>query len=114
MLRLHVSTLAAIYRRTQKRLEAEAAEEAMIEKEGIAVVRINFLDLFGKHGCTQNKLGSPVKDLKVFEVSVSVADSLLTDELSKELNPMTITVLKATGLPSKPLTYDQLQQWYSY
>ena len=107
---MYCYTLLVISRRKQKRLEAEAAEEARIEREGIAVLRVKLLDLFGKHGYTKVKLDSPVKDLKQFEVSVSVTDTLLTEQLSKELNPMMITVIKATGLPSSPVTYDQLQQ----
>lgn len=104
------AALAAASRKRQNRLAAEAAEEARIDREGIAVLRINLRELFGKCGCTGAWLDYPVKDLKLFEVTASVSDTLLTEKLSKELNPMMITVAKATGLPSTPLTYNQLQE----
>lgn len=104
------TVLAAASRKRQKRIEAEAAEEARIEREGIAVLRINLRELFGKQGTTEAWLNYPVKDLKIFEVRASVSDTFLTKQLSKELNPMMITVVKATGLPSTPLTHKQLQE----
>ncbi len=104
--------LAAVSRKRQKRLEAEAAEEARIDREGIAVLRINLGELFGKNGNTEAWLSYPANDLKIFEVSASVSDTFLTEQLSKELNPMMLTVVKATGLPSTPLTHEQLRERY--
>ena len=71
------------------------------------------LDLFGKSGSTCTKMKDSVKNLKHFEVCVSVSDSLLTEDLTRELNPMMITVVKATGLPSNPVSYATLQEKYA-
>ena len=43
-------------RQKQKRLEAEAAEAARIEREGIAVLRLQMSDLFAKRTVISTKV----------------------------------------------------------
>ena len=96
-------------RRTLRQREAEAAEKAREEREGVVLLRLPLAELFAKHGLITTQLDAPVKDIKGLEVTVSMATPLMPERLLRELNPLTITVTKATGLPDKPVSQEQLR-----
>ena len=112
---LHVvafSLCPVISRRTLKLREAEAAEKAREEKEGVVLLRLPLAELFAKQGVITTQLDSPVKNIKGLEVTVSVATPLMPEQILRELNPLTITVTKATGLPDKPVSQEELKDKY--
>ena len=53
---------------------------------------------------------SPVKNLKGFEVDVSLESSLMPEGLLRILNPMTVTVGVVTGLPDTPTSREELEE----
>ena len=69
----------------------------------MAVLEIKMANLFAVGGETVSvELGKSVNNLKKFEVSVNLDGPLMSEELSRTLNPMTITVCKASNLPPPP------------
>lgn len=95
---------SGLTRRKLKQLQTEAIEQARLEKEGMAVLEIKMANLFAVGGETVSvELGKSVNNLKKFEVSVNLDGPLMSEELSRTLNPMTITVCKASNLPPPPL-----------
>ena len=95
-------------RRAMKNSDLEAAEQAREEREGVAIVRLAMADLFAKHGIISNKLDSPIKNIQGLEVTVSMATPLMPEQIMRELNPLTITITRATGLPDKPVSQQEL------
>ena len=47
-----------------RRLEAEAAEKARLEREGVVVLRLKMADLFAKRDSIKTKLDSPIDNIK--------------------------------------------------
>ena len=47
-----------------RRLEAEAAEKARLEREGVVVLRLKMADLFAKQDSIKTKLDSPIDNIK--------------------------------------------------
>ena len=90
-------------------MEAAAAEQAREEREGVAIVRLAMADLFAKHGTITNKLASPVKNIQGLEVTVSMATPLMPEQIMRELNSLTITIARATGLPDTPINQHELK-----
>lgn len=107
----HFLLSAGLSRRKLKQLQMEAAEQARIDREGIAMLEIKMADLFavGKESVSAD-LEKGVGILKAFEVSVNLESPLLSEELSRALNPMTITVCKATNLPPPPLPPEEMEK----
>ena len=99
-----------VSRRTLRLLEAEAAEQLKEEKDGLLCLRLPLADLFAKQGVISVQLEVPVKNVQGLEVTVSMATPLMPEHLLRELNPLTITVVKATGLPDQPVSYKQLRE----
>ena len=97
-------------RRTLRLLEAEAAEQLREERDGLFCLRLPLADLFAKQGAISVQLDAPVKNVRSLEVTVSMATPLMPEDLLRELNPLTITVVKATGLPDHPVSYEQLRE----
>ena len=85
------------------------AEQAREERDGVAVVRLAMADLFAKQGTISNKLDTPVKNIQGLEVTVSMATPLMPEHIMRELNPLTITVARATGLPDTPTSHQELR-----
>ena len=101
---------AVVSRRTLRLLEAEAAEQLREERDGLLCLRLPLADLFAKQGVISVQLDAPVKNIQSLEVTVSMATPLMPEHLLRELNPLTITVVKATGLPDQPVGYEQLKE----
>ncbi len=55
-------------------------------------------------------MNEAVRNLKGFELEVSLETPLMPEPLLRELNPMTVTVCRATGLPPLPLSQAELQE----
>jgi hypothetical protein len=85
------------------------AEQAREEREGVALVRVAMADLFAKQGTISNKLDNPVKNIQGLEVMVSMATPLMPEQIMRELNPLTISIARATGLPDTPTTHQELK-----
>ena len=99
-----------VSRRVLKTSEFEsAAEQAREEREGVALVRVAMADLFAKHGSISNKLEHPIKNIQGLEVTVSMATPLMPEQIMRELNPLTITIARATGLPDTPTSHQELR-----
>ena len=82
-----------------------------MDREGIAVLKIKMADLFAVgEDSVSACLGKEVANLKAFEVSVNLESPLLLEELSRALNPMTVTVCRATNLPPPPLPPEEMEQ----
>lgn len=47
-----------------RQMEAEAAERARVEREGVVVLRLRMADLFGKRDIIATKLNSPTDDIR--------------------------------------------------
>ena len=45
-------------------MEAEAAERARVEREGVVVLRLRMADLFGKRDIIATKLNSPTDNIR--------------------------------------------------
>ena len=86
-----------------------AAEQAREEREGVATVRLAMADLFTKQGTISNKLDTPVKNIQGLEVTVSMATPLVPEQIMRDLNPLTITIARATGLPDTPISHQELR-----
>ena len=55
---------SGLSRQKVRRLEAEAAEQARVAGEGVAVLRLQMLDLFAKRTSISAAIEQAVKDLK--------------------------------------------------
>ena len=88
-------------------MQADSNEQARVEREGMTVLEIKMADLFAVRGEKISvKMNKEANNLKDFNVFVSLENKLMSEELSRALNPMTITVHKATNLP--PLSYNEM------
>lgn len=94
-----------------KQLDVDEAERTRIDKEGLVVLRVNLSCLFSKDGFGRATMQSPMDYLKVFEIYVSTS-APLPKHLTKDLKPMTLTVEKASRLPTTPLTHKELRERY--
>ena len=103
------SLQAVLSRRALKLLEAEAAEREQEERDGIISLRLPLADLFAKQGVISVQLDASVKNVQSLEVIVSMATPLMPEHLLRELNPLTITIVKATGLPDQPVSHERLR-----
>lgn len=101
-----------------RQMEAEAAERARIEKEGVVVLRLKMADLFAKRDSIATKMTSPTDNIRgtntseqyvlsspsfiyaAFEVGVRLTSPLMPDSLLRDLNPTVLTVQQATDLPT--------------
>lgn len=104
------SCCVVLSRRTLRLLEAEAAEQLREDKDGVLSLRLPLADLFANQGIISVQLDAPVKNVQRLEVTVSMATPLMPEHLLRELNPLTITIAKATGLPDQPVSYEQLRE----
>ena len=102
----HLFSVAS--RRALKNTDLEAAEQAKEEREGVAIVRLAMADLFAKQGTISNKLDAPIKNIQGLEVTISMATPLMPEQIMRELNPLTITIARATGLPDAPISQQEL------
>ena len=75
----------------------------------MALVRVAMADLFAKHGTISNKLEYPTKNIQGLEVTVSMATPLMPEQIMRELNPLTITITRVTGLPDMPTSHQELK-----
>lgn len=72
------------------------------------MLRLPIGDLFAKQGVVSVQLEAPVKNIQGLEVRVSAVTPLMPDHLMRELNPLTITIVRATGLPDQPVSHQEL------
>ena len=100
---------AVISRQALKSSDSEAMEQTREEREGVTVVRLAMGDLFAKQGTISNHLDAPVKNIQGLTVTVTMATPLMPEQIMRELNPLTITVVKATDLPDKPVSQEELR-----
>ena len=77
----------------------------------MALVRVAMADLFAKHGTISNKLEleHPIKNIQGLEVTISMATPLMPEQIMRELNPLTITITRVTGLPDMPTSHQELK-----
>lgn len=77
---------------------------------GIASIKIRLSLLFAGTKSITERLGSKVNGIEDLMVTVSVDKPLLSDEQTKELNPMVIKLCSVSDLPDKPLSYKELNE----
>ncbi|CAI8036981.1 Uncharacterized protein FLJ43738 [Geodia barretti] len=86
-----------------RRMAAEAAEKARVEREGLVLLRLKMADLFAKRDSISAKMDTSTDNIRVFEVSVSLESPLMSDAHRRTLNPTVITVHRAINLPPPSL-----------
>jgi hypothetical protein len=90
-----------------RRMAAEVAEKARVEREGLVLLRLKMADLFAKRDSISAKMETSTDNIRVFEVSVSLESPLMSDAHRQSLNPTMITVLRAINLPTQHLIQQQ-------
>ena len=96
-------------KRRLKQLQAEAAEKARIDKEGIAMLSIKLSDLFAGRKSVTARMATPVANLKEFEVELSLESPLMPEALQRFLNPVTISVANVVNLPPLGIPVEQIK-----
>lgn len=104
------NAFSAVSRRAVKSSDSNAVEQVREEKDGVTVIQLAMSDLFGKPGAISSQLDGPVKNIQGLEVTISLATPLIPEQIKRELNPLTITIVKATGLPDKPISQEELKR----
>ncbi|KAI4794997.1 hypothetical protein KUCAC02_031706 [Chaenocephalus aceratus] len=87
----------------------DAFDLKAMKKNGTALMEIKLVSLLaGETSLTER---FPVRSAGVFEVmcNVSLERELMSEELKAELNPLVITILSATSMPSSPVSFHILQ-----
>ena len=75
--------------RQMKQMQTDTSEQARVEREGMAVLKIKMADLFAVRGETVSvKMSREANNLKEFKVFVSLENRLMSEELSRVLNPI--------------------------
>ena len=97
-------------KRQHQQTSGKTAEQTSMNKDGHVVLRLKMSELFGKNGFIQAKMESTMQDVMGFEVIMHSTVPLIPDHLVKELRPMIVTVEKVTGLPSTPMSHQQLSE----
>lgn len=92
---------------TDKQTDAKAA---YIKTHGLASVRVKLSALFTGIKSTNSRLDAPIGTVEDLVITLSVDAPLLSEPQKKALNPMIIRVMSACNMPSKPLTYRELQE----
>eukprot|EP00794_Sanderia_malayensis_P005993 gene5993-6689_t len=90
----------------QKKAEALAAH---IKHHGLASIPVKLSALFTGTKFISSRLESATGTVEDLVISLSLDAPLLSEPQKRVLNPLVIKVSNATNMPSKPLSYTQLQ-----
>eukprot|EP00731_Ephydatia_muelleri_P003276 Em0001g3276a len=82
--------------------KAEAAEDARVEREGLAMLPLPLASLYGHSPTLTSTLPQGRVDLRDMRVTLEVEESLMSDQQRRDLNPLCITVCQARGIPPPP------------
>ena len=95
-----------------KSLSAERKADAFaayIKTHGLASIQVKLSALFTGVKSINNRLGCRVGTVEDLLIKLTVDTPLLSEPQRKILNPMVIRVSSACNMPSKPLSYRELQ-----
>lgn len=87
---------------TLTKVSEEQAEEARVEREGMATLSLPLAPLYGLSPTITSSLDQDIRDLKDMKVTVEVENTLMSDDQRRTLNPLCITVCQARGIPLVP------------
>ena len=94
----------------QQLIGEKKAEQLRIMKDGLVVLHLNMSELFQRGRCARDKMAEAVQDVMGFEVGMYLTTPLMPNHMVRELKPLTVTVNRVTGLPSTPISHEQLRQ----
>jgi len=92
------------------RLAERALEEQ--ERNGMVVLSLCMANLFASQKSLTVEMPVPKQNLFNCRVTLTLKSALMPEQLRRELNPLTITVLSASNLPNTPNSYEELQEKY--
>ncbi|XP_065909362.1 uncharacterized protein [Dysidea avara] len=95
--------------KTQASRLAERAREEQ-ERNGIVVLSLCMANLFANQKSLTVKMPGPKQNLLNCRLTLILKSPLMPEQLRRELNPMTITILSANNLPNTPNSYEELQE----
>ena len=84
------------------KVELESEQLAKEKMEGLVTLHINFSELFSNKKRASCQLAGPLKDLKAFEVCVTLETPLMSEHQCRALNPLSITIRQVRSLPLLP------------
>ncbi|XP_064632936.1 uncharacterized protein LOC135491169 isoform X2 [Lineus longissimus] len=98
---------------TRPNKKAEAAALAALEhtkKYGVAMVPMRMAEFFAGKMMMTTRLEKPVPSVDDVFLTVLINEPLLSEEQTRKLNPLIITVNCGKNMPAKPLGYEELSQ----
>ena len=90
----------------------DSAKAALIKMHGLGTVSVKLSSLFTGTRFVSSRLQSPVGTVEDLVITLSLDSPLLSRPQKKVLNPLVISVGSASNMPSKPLSYDELDLRY--
>ena len=85
------------------------ARAAYIKVNGIAKVPVELSQLFTGTVVVNSRLESSIGTIEDLVIIVSLDKPLLSEPQRKVLNPLVIRVFSSNDMPTKPLSYAELQ-----
>ncbi|KAF4094081.1 hypothetical protein AMELA_G00008640 [Ameiurus melas] len=103
------SLVASKKKHAHKTVQARTAEEDM-RKNGVASAELKAIYLLAGETSLIDRL--IIRNGRVFKglCSITLDQPLISEELKAELNPLIITILSASSLPSTPVPFYELEQ----
>ncbi|XP_042195614.1 uncharacterized protein cfap92, partial [Callorhinchus milii] len=83
--------------------------EIDLHVEPAAVINLDIKPLVAGSNSVTNKLEKPCQTIMDAYFTLSLKQSLLSDKLQKELNPLVIRILSVTSMPSTPISISDLE-----
>lgn len=87
-----------------------AAELDFIKKNGVARVKLKMKILFAGYSYLASRITETTSTVEDCLVSVSLENSLMSEQQLIDLNPLSITLQKITNMPNEPVKYNELKE----
>ena len=98
----HIHTCTALPTTITTTTKAQAAEDARVEREGLAMLPLPLASLYGHSPTLTSTLPQGTRDLREMRVTLEVEECLMSPDQRRDLNPLCITVCQARGIPPLP------------